>query len=217
MNADVHEKPGREWIARVVWAALVVGGLASIVTVRAIYDGEHALLACDEALRAKDYPTATARAREAAAWYAPGAPHVNAAYGRLVHIARTTEAEGNRESALLAWRAVRTAIIDSRWLLDTHEPELAAANRAILRLSAPEATPAMTDEQRTQDRLLEILLARRERARAPYVLLILGAQITMLASGGVFVGLARVKIAPRWPLVGVGVGVALYTLAVWLA
>lgn len=204
---------------RIVWALLLVAGVASVVTARSVYDGERALAACDDALRAKDRPTATSRAREAATWYVPGAPHVPAAYARLVHIARTAEAEGDRESALLAWRAVRTAIIDSSFAVRTHEAELAAANRAILRLSAPEpgTTLIAPDDQAALDRRLEILLARRERARGPYVALLFVSLVVVLGSALALLRSDAVKIAQRAALAGVAVGLVGYIVAVWLA
>lgn len=202
-----------------MWALLVVCGVACVVTARSVYDGERALSACDDALRAKDRPTATARAREAATWYVPGAPHVPAAYARLVHIARTSEAEGDRESALLAWRAVRTAIVDSGFAIRTHEAELAAANRAILRLSAPEpgTTLIAPDDQAALDRRLETLLARRERARGPYVGLLFASLVVVLGSAVALLRLDAVKMTRSLALVGVAVGFVAYAVAVWLA
>lgn len=198
---------------------LALVSVASAVTVRAVYDGETALLGCDEALRAGDRATATARGREAAAWYVPGAPHVGAAYARLIHIARTAEAEGDREAALYAWRAVRTAVIDSTWMVPSHEGELSAANRAIARLSLLDPTQgsALPEDRDAERSKLESLLARRERARTPYVVLLLGAFVLLVVSGLAQLKLARRKISSPGPIALALVGLAAYAAAIWLA
>lgn len=205
--------------AAAIWTLLAVVGLGAVITARAVFDGERALAACDEALRSKDRATATARAREAAAWYAPGAPHVPAAYARLVHIARTAEADNDRDGALLAWRGVRSAIIDSSFAVPTHRLELAAANRAIARLSAtePGPSPVVTEDADATERRLEILLSREERARTPYVGLLFAGLAGILAGAG---RLLRADAATRWKSPAGGAvlaGFVLYLIAVWLA
>jgi hypothetical protein len=206
-------------LAALLWVVLLVVGLSALVTGRAVFDGERALSACDEALRSKDRPTATARAREAAAWYAPGAPHVAAAYARLVHIARTAEAENDRDGALLAWRSVRSAILDSAFLVPTHDLELAAANRAIARLSAaePGPSPVVTEEPDAAERRLEILLSRREQARAPYVALVFVGLLAVLGGAARLLRLEPAQRRTSPALLFVAAGFFVYLIAVWLA
>src|SRR4029078_11014960 len=122
--------------------------------------------------RAGDARGAAEHARRAAGWYAPGAPHVRVAYERLMALATTAEGRGDREIALFAWRGVRTAAIETRWLFTPHEEDLGRANQAIARLSA--ATPRPPGTRGEPPAVIEReqleALGRDEAPRAGWVL-----------------------------------------------
>ena len=167
-------------IALVSVAAIVL--LAGVATARAVKSGEARLAECDAALRRQDFAQATADARAAAAWYVPGAPHVDAAYARLLHVARTTEANGDKDAALFAWRAMRGAALESRHVAQPHERELAMANDAIARLSADGTRPMMTRDVTPEqaERHMRALLAREDAPRASWTLLLMASFALML-------------------------------------
>lgn len=208
------------WLARIAIAFAVVVAMLALVTARAVRDGEAALRLADASLRARDPMAAVVHAREAASWYVPGAPHVPAAYARLVHVARTAEAEGNPDTALFAWRAVRTAAIDSRWLLQPHAHDLEVANAAIARMASAEpnrgiAPPSIAPEQ--AERLTRAVLAEPEGARAPYLAVLAAGLATMLAGAAWTVARRGRKQPVEASLAVVALGAALYVVAALLA
>jgi hypothetical protein len=105
-----------------------------LVCTRVVLAGEHELAASTEALRQGDPVQATVHARRAAGWYAPGAPHVGVAYERLQALARAAEQHRRFDLALLAWRAIRSASTETRWLTTPHAADLELADREIARL-----------------------------------------------------------------------------------
>lgn len=119
-------------------AVLALGAL----TARAVSDGEAQMTKSDRAFNQGDLGAALEHARRAAVAYAPGAPHVAAAYARLMAIAVGAEAQGNRALTLRAWRDVRGAALETRHVWTPHRHELERANRNLARLeAAPPAPP----------------------------------------------------------------------------
>ncbi|MEZ4296383.1 MAG: hypothetical protein R3B70_15535 [Polyangiaceae bacterium] len=106
--------------------------------------GEREIARSTDALRAGDPHEAALHARRAAGFYAPGAPHVRVAYERLIALATKAESLGNRPLALFAWEGVRTAALETRWLVTPHAEDLTRANEAIARLQAAESRPPGT-------------------------------------------------------------------------
>lgn len=148
-------------------AGLVIGA----ATVRVIAAGEREIELSTAALRNKDAHEAIVHARRAAGWYAPGAPHVRVAYERLTALATAAEGLGQRETALLAWNAIRGSALETRWLVIPHEEDLVRANQAIASLmsKAPgplgtRADPPSVLEQRYLDDLV-----KDEAPRAPWI------------------------------------------------
>ncbi|MBM4374576.1 MAG: hypothetical protein FJ095_05780 [Deltaproteobacteria bacterium] len=203
-----------------VVVAVLVAGLAAW-TVRVVVGGERALDASDAALDRGDADAAIAEARRAASFYAPGAPHIEQAYRRLGALARAAEEHHRRDTALYAWRAVRQAALDTRWLVTPHASDEARAASEIARLSA-----LGRHERAEPDRAIEAAeLARLrsdERPRTLWVVfLVLGLA---LSSGGFAFAAQRVAGVARleWekgtrPLVVGAVGLALWLLAWWRA
>lgn len=208
----------------------LLGGLLFLLciwifsTVRGITEGERQLSATDAAIRQQDWKEASARARSAASWYVPGAPHVLAAYGRLLHIARTTEANNDKESAIFAWRAMRAAAEQTRWLIQPHAYELALANRAIARLSSDAPRPMLAPEESDQqaDKRMQALLERRDEPRGVGVALVV-VGLSMAAVGLFWLILRGVSPEGEWdwkqakiPAIFGLLGMMLYTLALWI-
>lgn len=134
---------------RLILIGLVVGGLLSVVlgrvvlSSRAAYQEGHAaerraLAATDPAQRNRALEDAVVRYRRAARWYAPGNGYVGRSLEALGRIARLAEKHGDRRLALMAYRAVRRAILGARSFYTPHQDHLVPANRNIARLSALE-------------------------------------------------------------------------------
>ncbi len=159
-------------LLRVLYGFVAIGlGIGSI-TARVVWAGETEIAASTIALQQGDVREAATRARRAAGWYAPGAPHVRVAYQRLIAIATAAEGLGDREMALLAWRGVRTAAIETRWIVVPHAEDLDRANRAISRIQAAAPRPPGTrtePAQRIEQRQMTALM-RDEAPRVPWVI-----------------------------------------------
>ena len=213
------------WLRPLLLAVAFVAGASALATARVIYEGEGAILETDAAIRQQDWPAATARARVAAGWYAPGAPHVAAAYARLLHIARTCEANNDLENALPAWRGMRAAAIETEWALQPHEREIELANGAIARLVASAPRPLLAHEETDPqvERRMRTILARRDTPRAPLIgAIVAGLLLTVAGALGVASRGLSAEGQIRWAAARVPaaiglVGFALYAAALWLA
>ena len=207
-------------------AVLVAVLLAlALVTGRALVAGEGELAAADGALRRSDLPAAIDHARRAARWYVPGAPHVAAAYARLLHVARTSEALGDRDTAIAAWRAMRSAAVETAWLSQPHASEIAAADEAVARLASAGSRPLLARDETPEraEKRLRALLAADEVPRAPWALLLVLGLLAMVAGGAAAasravspdgaIDPARAKVAALVAALGLFV----YALAVWHA
>jgi hypothetical protein len=112
----------------------------AVLTARAVLDGEEHMRQSDAAFDRGDLRAATDHARRAAVLYAPGAPHVQAAYERLIAIATGAEASGQIAHAEAAWRAVRAAALETRHVWVPHARELRRADDNLARLAAIDRT-----------------------------------------------------------------------------
>lgn len=205
---------------------LALGGLLlAAATLRVVTSGEREIAASTDSLRAGDAHAATEHARRAAGWYAPGAPHVRVAYERLIALATTAEGLGDREASLYAWRAVRTASIETRWLFTPHEADLDRANLAIARLeaAAPRPPGTRTEPPAAVEREQLEALSRDEAPRTPWVLALVLAAVAWIGGSivvvrrGITVG-GQISWSRATPgLVVTAVGVAIWLLAIWRA
>lgn len=150
--------------ATFVFALALVVAVLGALALRIVLEGRGALAEGDDAHAAKRPAEAIAAWETAARWYLPGAPHVDEAYARLVHLASTEP-----KHALAAWRAVRGAARATRSLWTPHAGELADADAAIAKLSAddPEASLAGGDDHAARVAWHRAALARDPRPRAP--------------------------------------------------
>lgn len=118
------------------WALAALLLFLGVATARAVLDGERELRASDAAFDANDLPGAIEHARRAASAYAPGAPHVERSYERLLAIARGAEAAGLSPIAMQAYQAERAAVLESASLWQVFPARLEEADRNLARLAA---------------------------------------------------------------------------------
>ncbi len=121
------------------WAVAALLLFLGVATFRAVLDGERELRASDTAFDANDLPAAIEHARRAASAYAPGAPHVERSYQRLLAIARGAEAAGLASIAMQAYQAERAAVLESASLWQVFPERLEEADRNLARLAAGKA------------------------------------------------------------------------------
>jgi hypothetical protein len=216
-----------------VWAAvrntvLVLSALSLLVGLmlgRATWEGRSNLRAADTAIRAKDNRIAIVHARAAASWYFPKAAHVAGGYARLIHIARLSEAMRDRDTALVAWRGVRSAAMGSRWLVQPHQKELNLANASLARLAsevrptmlAPEQSPSVL-EQKYRNQLSE-----QSQTRTWWVVVLMAGLFLFAVAGP----LSVLRLTPtakvwawskaRWPMAGAACGLVTFLVAVLMA
>jgi hypothetical protein len=208
-----------------LWTLAVLGLVVGAASIRVIASGESEIATSTAALRAGDPHEATVHARRAAGWYAPGAPHVRVAYDRLIALATAAEGLGDRETALLAWTSVRSAAIETRWIVTPHEADLARANAAIARLAAAAPRPPGTRTEpaaKIEREQLEAL-GRDDAPRVPWVIALVVAFATWSA-GAVWIVRRAVDAAGHvaWRRATPGIlasvcGAFLWVLAIWRA
>jgi len=130
----------------IVIAGIVVAALLAL-SLRIVLEGRSALADGDDAMMRGQTRDAIAAWQSAARWYLPFAPHVGDAYERLTTLATSARDKGDRTTALLAYRAIRSAALATKSLWTPHAGDLDAANEQIAQLSAddPDAAPAGGD------------------------------------------------------------------------
>jgi hypothetical protein len=162
------------WLRHLALGLLVAIAALAVVVARAIGEGEAEMVKSDHAFDEGQLRTAAVHARRAATLYAPRAPHVRAAYERLIAIAIGAEAAGNPDVAEAAWRAVRGAALETRHFWVPHRAELERANRSLARLQVRQAeasaalVPFKRDSRQSYERALGVL-ERDEQPRAPWM------------------------------------------------
>jgi len=109
-----------------------------VLTVHTVLEGQSELEQSKAAFDRDELGDAIQHARRAAGYYAPGAPHVDAAYTRLRAIAFGSEARGDTTTARLAWGAVRSAALETRHAFVSRARELEEADRQLARLARGE-------------------------------------------------------------------------------
>ncbi len=218
-------RPTLTWILRVAKVLVVVGALLGAVSARVVIAGEREIALSTAALRAGDPHEAALHARRAAGFYAPGAPHVRVAYDRLIALATKAEQLGDTATALFAWQSVRSAAIETRWIVTPHEPDLVRANAAIARLQAAQERPLGTRVEPAAVIEREALeaLQRDEAPHVPWVIaLVIGFFSWVI--GAIFVVRRGVTTTGtvlwdrvRFPVVLTIAGIALWLIAIWRA
>lgn len=204
---------------------LVVVVVAFGLTARVIVAGELEIAESTRALANGDAREATERARAAALWFAPGAPHVRVAYARLLALAKAAEEHHDLDSALRAYRAVMTASSSTRWITAPHAADAAHAAEAIARIEASLPRPNATSLDPTpaiEKAQLEALT--REIGPRTGWLVALGASFIGLAGGlawmilRAFDATGRLSLdRARWAAAVAVAGCAGWAVALWYA
>jgi hypothetical protein len=210
------------WVRRLSYTLSVLVLALSVLTLRAVRDGEAAMAESDRAFNQGKLGDAILHARRAALSYAPGAPHTVLALARLRAIAVGSEGAGDRPTARLAWGAIRAAAFGARHVMTPYRSELEEADEALARLAVPSSEPDPEARERAKE------AARRALARIPgptpmgSSVLVLGALLSALGLGLVGArGLTRQgELVPKGLVVGLAVfllGAACWTWAAYRA
>lgn len=210
---------------RILVVAFGVFAILAILVTRVIVGGELAIMDSSEALLKGDPRAAVTHAKVAALYYAPGAPHVRVAYGRLFAIARAAEERRDPELALVAYHAIRSASLSTRWLVIPHEDDLRNAERAIARLEALTPRPpekSLETPEAFERSLLEKMTERPAVDRGWMVALV--AAFVAMAAGALLVLRRAVdesgRFAPGRAKLGLlvfGLGLVLWLSAAYFA
>lgn len=205
--------------------ALVIVVIAFGLTARVIIAGELAIAESSRALAAGDPRAATEHARTAALWFAPGAPHVRVAYGRLMALARAAEEHRDPESALRAYRAVMTASSSTRWVVTPHAEDAALAAKEIARIEStmPRPNASALDPAPAIEAAELTALTREMGPRTPWLLVLAGSFVALTA-GLVWAILRAFDASGRlvfdrakWAGLAAAAGTAGWAIALWYA
>lgn len=176
-------KPGPAAARYAAAAALVLGVAAG----RVLVESSAALVEGRAQLRAGAVDPGVRALRRAAHLYLPLNPANAGAYDALERFARDQETLGHHDHALLAWRAVRSSALATRWLVVPHRERLDRANRRIARLMAllpPPPEERDTPVARREE--LHYALLLEDRAPEPAWVLVLGVGLALWISGAVY-------------------------------
>jgi len=200
-----------------VWSLAAVVLFVGIATLRAVLDGERELRQSDAAFDANELHGAIEHARRAASAYAPGAPHVERGYERLLAIARGAEASGRPELAMLAYQAERAAVLESASVIQPFPARLEEANRNLARLAAAKSA-AEPEQTETAQRLFRAAQGKAGD-RAPFGAVLAGG-LLLSALGLSWFGLSALRpggriewLRGRWGLLVFLAGIGLWAFA----
>jgi hypothetical protein len=123
------------WRRAAATAAATVAGVIAVAWAREASIGPAEMAAADAAAARADWPAAVAHARTAAEAVLPGAAWPDQALRKLQGIGADAEVRGDRDTALLAYGALRTAAVTGLpW--PRRDTWRAAAETGIARLGA---------------------------------------------------------------------------------
>jgi hypothetical protein len=206
----------KHWLRRIALSLLVLLLALATLTAHAVAQGEDEMTQSDAAFNRGDVRLAAHHARRAAVSYAPGAPHVRAAFQRLEAVARGAEANGEHDVALFAWRAMRSAALETQHVTRPFEAELMLANQALARLQVSAATPTTTREAVRLGKIAERDLERDRTPRASWIaLLTLGFLAALGGLGWFSVQGVRADGAIRWSVAKWGASLAILGALCW--
>jgi hypothetical protein len=210
------------WLRRVALVMLLGVLTLAALTARIVADGEAALAKSDAAFDKGDLRDAILYARRAAVLYAPGAPHVSAAYARLRAIALGAEATKDFDIARQAWGATRAAALETKHFTTPRALDLARANASLARLASSGGAGGAGAIDAPREKMSQAL-ARDDAPQAAWVV-VLGAGFVLFAAGLftlVNAGVSREgEVSRRGVAVSAAlafVGVVLWTVAVYQA
>jgi hypothetical protein len=196
-----------------------------VLTAHTVLEGQAELEESKAAFDRGELGDAIQHARRAAGYYAPGAPHVDAAYARLRAIAFGSEANGDTPTARLAWGAMRSAALETRHAFVSRARELDEADRQLSRLARGQsgrgqgASASLAKGERSLSRVAPLAAAP-----APGWAALLALGFLLALGGFALIGFAAVepqgRIRARPALLGALVsvlGAACWTLALFWA
>ena len=160
-----RERPG---LRRAVRGAGIVGVVMAVVTVRVVVGAYAEHERGKEAAAAKDLEGARLHWRRAAGWYAPLNPYSTKALDELATLARMHQERTEIDQAVLAWRAVRSAILSARSVHLPHRDRLAEANERIAELMVQQERSVM-DGQRDDEELEGIYASQLRAVPGPHM------------------------------------------------
>jgi hypothetical protein len=88
----------------------------------------------EKALAVRDYISAVAGYESAIHMYTPGSPLVGRSAEKLWQIGETLEREGDRDKALIAYRALRSSFYAAHWLITPGREWIARCDAKIAQL-----------------------------------------------------------------------------------
>lgn len=135
------------WQVRAASAVVVVLGVAAPLLMRAAWEGRAELREADAAAGRGRVDLEIVHLGRAARWRVPLASHDEAALARLLAIADTASALGDAgsQTALMAWREARAALLATRSWGPADAATLAAVNREIAATMAAQERMFGTD------------------------------------------------------------------------
>lgn len=201
-------------IGRALLLAVVLFGA---LTARVVFEGERQIQESTRALEAGDAETAIFHARAAALWFAPGAPHVRVAYGRLMALGKEAEERKLWDTALSAYRGVVSASASTRWLVRPHASDVSLAEAAIERIETKKraGAPAAPSESLDPPRAEPSTFAPRSFLVAGFLGTIVGLAL-LLRRGVDETGRLIVRQALPGLLLS-ALGLVLYVVSLFLA
>lgn len=213
------QRPSFAWILGAAKVLVVTGVVLAAVSARVVYSGEREIALSTAGLRAGDPHEAALHARRAAGFYAPGAPHVRVAYDRLIALATKAEQVGDIPTALFAWEGVRSAALETRWIVTPHEADLERANQAIARLQAAQERPLGTRVEPLPviERDALAALTRDEAPRVLWVIALLNGLLAWVIGAALVV---RRGVTPSgnvlWDRVRLPIALTIAGVAMWV-
>jgi len=125
---------GRPGARRLLRALAIAGAVVLALVARVVVGSAMELDHGDAAMAGGDPEGARMHWRRSAAWYAPANPYDDRALERLETMAIEAEGAGSIDDAVLAWRAIRSAVVGTRGLTTPHADWLARANEKLATL-----------------------------------------------------------------------------------
>ena len=210
----------RSWARTAARLIALAGVLVAVAAVRVVTASHAELVRGGRALDRGDRGAAIVSYRRAARWYAPGNPYATEALDHLVDVARAAERDEDRETALVAWRSARNAILASRSVAQPYPERLARAEAEIVRLTVASANEAGREEARER---AEAAFERPLEPSMGWTLVLLLGWLTWTIAAFAFAQLAideedRIRAAPARVLgTLVVVGFGLFVIGMALA
>jgi hypothetical protein len=171
-------------LARALPWTLGAGTLLLLFAGRQVLEGRASIRRADELASQGEVCGSIAHAMRAARAYVPFAPHVREGYDRLRATALRAELDGDLETALLAWEAVRAASKGTRTLWTPFVDRLSEADDHVSSILAAQP-PSGIDRDRSRELLAQdhrALLAREGAAR-PWAIVVFYAALSAWVVG----------------------------------